>query len=81
MKVKKVVFVILSALVLALMLAVLELNKNTLLGFAILLIVTAGFYVLHRVIVKRKDKWFLKTFRMGRQDRRLAQRRRGILLR
>lgn len=60
MKIKKVGFVILSALVFALMLTVLELNKNTLLGWALILLITAGFYVLHRVVVKRRDKWYLK---------------------
>lgn len=60
MRIKKVIFVIMSAIVFALMLAVLELNKNTLWGFALTLLLTAGFYILHRVIVKRKDRWFLR---------------------
>lgn len=62
MKVKKILFVVLSALVFALMLAVLELNKNTLWGFGLILLITAGFYVLHRVIVKQRNRWFLKLF-------------------
>ncbi len=60
MKVKKAIYVILSALVFALMLAVLELNKNTVAGFVILLLVTAGFYTVHRLIVRKKNKWYLK---------------------
>jgi para-nitrobenzyl esterase len=60
MKIKKILFVILSALVFAVMLAVLELNKNTIWGFVILLCITAAFYILHRFIIKRKNKWYLK---------------------
>lgn len=60
MKVKKAVYVVLSALVFLLMLAVLELNKNTVAGFVILLLVTAGFYTVHRLIVQKKNKWYLK---------------------
>lgn len=60
MKVKKAVYVVLSALVFLLMLAVLELNKNTVAGFVILLLVTAGFYTVHRLIVRKKNKWYLK---------------------
>ena len=59
-KVKKAVYVVLSALVFLLMLAVLELNKNTVAGFVILLLVTAGFYTVHRLIVRKKNKWYLK---------------------
>ena len=60
MKIKKIIFVILSALIFAIMLAVLELNKNTVWGFVLLLLVTAGFYTAHRLIVKRKNKWYLR---------------------
>lgn len=60
MKIKKIIFVILSALIFAIMLAVLELNKNTVWGFVLLLLVTAGFYTAHRFIVKRKNKWYLR---------------------
>lgn len=60
MKVKKILFVLCSALLFALMLTVLELNKNTILGFILIIAVTAGFYVVHRLIVKRKNKWYLK---------------------
>ena len=60
MKIKKIIFVILSALIFAIMLAVLELNKNTVWGFVLLLLVTAGFYTAHRLIVKKKNKWYLK---------------------
>ena len=60
MKIKKIIFVILSALIFAIMLAVLELNKNTVWGFVLLLLVTAGFYTAHHFIVKRKNKWYLR---------------------
>ena len=60
MKAKKVLFVIFTALVFALMLVVLELNKNTLLGFILAAALCAGFCVLHRLIVKKRDKWFLR---------------------
>lgn len=60
MKIKTIIFVILSALIFAIMLAVLELNKNTVWGFVLLLLVTAGFYTAHRFIVKRKNKWYLR---------------------
>ena len=60
MKAKKVLFVIFSSLVFLLMIAVLELNKNTVWGFALAAVVTAGFYATHRFIIKKKDKWYLK---------------------
>ena len=60
MKIKKTLFVIFSALIFALMLTVLELNRNMLWGFILILLVTAGFYALHRVIVKEKNKWYLR---------------------
>ena len=60
MKVKRVLFVSFSALLFILMLAVLELNKNTILGFILTAVVTAGFYAVHRLIVKKKNKWYLK---------------------
>lgn len=60
MKIKRTLFVILSVFVLLLMLVILELNKNTILGFILTAAVTAGFYLLHRLIVQRKNKWYLK---------------------
>ena len=60
MKVKKVIFVIISALIFIFMLAVLELNKNTVLGFILAAVAAAGFYAAHRLIVKKKNKWYLK---------------------
>ena len=60
MKVKKILFAVFSALIFALMLSALELNKNALWGFVILLFVTAGFYTAHRFVVKRKNKWYAK---------------------
>ena len=60
MKVKKTFFVIISAMFFILMIAVLELNKNTVWGFALAAVVTAGFYATHRFIIKKKDKWYLK---------------------
>lgn len=60
MKVKKVIFVIISALIFIFMLAVLELNKNTLFGFVLAAAAAAGFYAAHRLIVKKKNKWYLK---------------------
>lgn len=60
MKVKKVLFVMFSALLLILMLAVLELNKNTVFGFILAAAIAAGFYAVHRLIVKKKNKWYLK---------------------
>ncbi|MEE1261821.1 carboxylesterase family protein [Ruminococcus sp.] len=60
MIVKKIIFVIFSAFIFAFMLVVLELNKNILLGFILAAVFTAGFYFLHHLIVKRKNKWYLK---------------------
>ena len=60
MKVKKILFVIFSALLFILMLAELELNKNTILGFILIAVITACFYTAHHLIVKRRDKWYLK---------------------
>ena len=60
MKVKKALFVMFSALLLILMFAVLELNKNTVLGFILAAAIAAGFYVVHRLIIKKKNKWYLK---------------------
>ena len=57
---KKTFFVIISAMFFILMIAVLELNKNTVWGFALAAVVTAGFYATHRFIIKKKDKWYLK---------------------
>ena len=60
MKVKKVIFVIFSALIFLLMIAGLELNKNTVWGFVLAAVITAGFYTVHRLIIKKKNKWYLK---------------------
>ncbi|MBQ3416705.1 MAG: carboxylesterase family protein [Ruminococcus sp.] len=60
MKVKKVIFVIFSALFFLLMIAGLELNKNTVWGFVLAAVITAGFYTVHRLIIKKKNKWYLK---------------------
>lgn len=60
MKVKKILFVIFSALLFILMLAVLELNKNTILGFILIAVVTAGFCIAHHQIVKRRNRWYFK---------------------
>lgn len=60
MKVKKVIFVIISALLFFFMLAVLELNKNTVWGFVLAAVVAAGFYAAHRLIIKKNNKWYLK---------------------
>ena len=58
MKAKKVLFVIFSALIFLLMIAALELNKNTVWGFVLAAVITAGFYAVHRVIIKKNDKWY-----------------------
>ena len=60
MKVKKTLFVIFSALLLALMLVILELNKNTVIGFILAAVIAAGFYAVHRLIIKKNNKWYLK---------------------
>ena len=60
MKVKRVIFVVLSALVFALFLVFLELNKNTVAGFVLAAVITAGFYLIHRIVVKRKNKWYIR---------------------
>lgn len=60
MKAKKVLFVILSVLIFLLMIAVLELNKNTVWGFILAAVAAAGFYAAHRLIIKKKNKWYLK---------------------
>ncbi|MBQ3285056.1 MAG: carboxylesterase family protein [Ruminococcus sp.] len=60
MRVKKVLFVIFSALFLILMFAVLELNKNTVIGFILTAVLGAGYYCLHRLIVRKKNTWYLK---------------------
>jgi para-nitrobenzyl esterase len=60
MKAKKIIFLILSALLFALMLVILELNKNTLLGFILAAVIAAGFYAVHRLIIKKKSQWHLK---------------------
>ena len=59
MKAKKVLFVIFSAPIFLLMIAVLELNKNTVWGFIFVAVITAGFYTAHRLIIKKQDKWYL----------------------
>ena len=60
MRIKKVLFVIISALLFAVMLAVLELNKNTIAGFILAALAAAAFYAVHRLIVTKKDKWYLR---------------------
>ena len=60
MKVKRVIFVVLSALVFALFLVFLELNKNTVAVFVLAAVITAGFYLIHRIVVKRKNKWYIR---------------------
>lgn len=60
MKAKKIIFVIISALICIVMLALLELNKNTVWGFVLAAAVAAGFYWAHRLIVKKKNRWYLK---------------------
>ena len=60
MKAKKVLFVIFSAPIFLLMIAVLELNKNTVWGFILAAVAAAGFYATHRFIIKKKNKWYLK---------------------
>ena len=60
MKMKKVMFVIFSALLLVLMIVVLELNKNTVIGFILTAVLGAGYYGLHRLIVRKKNRWYLK---------------------
>lgn len=59
--VKKVFFTVFSVLVTAVMLVLLELNKNTLWGFIAALALAAGFYVMHRLIVKRRNRWYLRA--------------------
>ena len=60
MKARRIVFITGTVLMTALMLAVLELNQNTLWGFFFAAALTAGFVVLYRLIVRRKNKWYLK---------------------
>lgn len=59
--VKKVLFTVFSVLVTVLMLVLLELNKNTLWGFIAAIALAAAFYVVHRLIVKRRNKWYLRA--------------------
>lgn len=58
--VRKIIFCVFSLLIFLLMLIILELNKNTLLGFAFLILSTAGLFLLYRLIIRRKNKWYLK---------------------
>lgn len=60
MKAKKILFVIFSALLFALMLVILELIKNAPIGFLLAAVLCAGFYALHRLIVKRRNRWYLR---------------------
>ena len=60
MKAKKILFVVFSALLFALMLVILELSKNAPIGFLLAAVLCAGFYVLHRLIVKRRNRWYLR---------------------
>ena len=57
MKVRGVLFVIAFALVLALMLALLELNKNLIAGTILTVILSAGFCAL-RFTVLSKSRWY-----------------------
>ena len=61
MEAKKVLFIIISALVLIFMLVLLELNKNIVFGFILTAVAAAGFYAAHRLIAKKKNKWYLKS--------------------
>ena len=61
MKIKKILFVFFSALLFALMLVILELNKNSLPGFILAAVLCAGFYLIHRLIVKRHNRWYLRA--------------------
>ena len=54
-----IAFVIFLAILLLLMLAVLELNKNTLLGFLLLLALAVGFVILFRKVL-HDGKWYWK---------------------
>ena len=60
MKAKKILFVVFSALLFALMLVILELSKNAPIGFLLAAVLCAGFYALHRLIVKRRNRWYLR---------------------
>ncbi len=61
MKIKKILFVFFSLLLFIIMLVVLELNKNTVAGFALVAVITAGFYTLHRYTVAHGGKFFKKS--------------------
>ena len=61
MKIKKILFVFFSALLFALMLVILELNKNAPPGFILAAALCAGFYLIHRLIVKRRCRWYLRA--------------------
>ena len=54
-------FTVLLVLVLILYLAVLELSKNTVLGWVLALIVFCGYYLLHRNILVDKA-WWVRLF-------------------
>ena len=58
--VKKVFFTFFSALVCALMFAILALNQNTLIGFAAAAVLCAGFFLLHRLVVRKCNRWYLR---------------------
>lgn len=60
MKVKKVLFVSVSALLFLVMLVILELNKNTVTGWILAAVLGAGYFILHRLIVRKKNRWYLK---------------------
>lgn len=58
MKKRNVGFIIGSALLFVVMLAVLELNKNTLAGFGLVILVSAGFWTLHGTVLgKTRRLW------------------------
>ena len=53
--VKKILFVVGSILLFALMAAVLELNKNTIAGFISLIFVSAGFWIVHALVLTKSN--------------------------
>lgn len=55
---KKILFVIFSVLLFAIMLAVLELNKNTVLGMISFIIASAGFWAIHALVLAKANGGF-----------------------
>lgn len=58
--ISRVIFIFFSALLLLLMLTVLELNKNTVLGFVLAAFAAAAFFMGYRLVKIRRNKWYLK---------------------